>query len=479
VKRIVVAALVALPLFAQEPIPTTPPAPSAPREAKLPQPSEKTLENGLRVIVVPKHDVPLVAARLLVRAGRAADPAGKAGVAALTATVLTQGTKTKSAEEIARGVEALGATLESDSQWDSSTIDLSVMSSNLPKALEFVADVAANATFAKDEFDRERAQAIDALQVSLSQPRSIAGAVATRLVYGDRPYGRSSTPETLAKVTRNDVAAFHRANYIPQRSVLVMAGDIKAEEAFALALNAFGSWKRGTTEAAPAPHATKPMPGRIVVVDMPDAGSSAVVVARRGIRRVDPGYMQAMVANSVLGGGYSSRLNQEIRIKRGLSYGAGSAFEPRIEPGPFTARTETKHETADESASIIVAEMKRLGAEEVAEAELGTRKAALIGDFAQSLETTAGIVDQVSILALHELPLSETNRYISGVQSVKSAELRKFASTNLGGDASVVIVGDAKQFVDPLRKEFGEVEVIRYEDLDLNSPTLRVRLKKQ
>ena len=479
-KRFLLSLLVALPLAAQQ---VAPPPPAAPREAKLPQPVEKTLANGLRVIVVPKHDIPLVAAQLLVKAGAAADPAGRDGLAELTATVLTQGTKTRTAEQIARGVEALGATLAASAGWDSTSIDLSVMSSNLPKALEYVADVARNATFAKDELERERAQAIDALQVELTEPRPLATVVANRLVFGDTPYGHnlSGLPSTLSKITRNDLIKFHATNYRPDNAVLVLAGDVKAEDAFRLAEAQFGKWVNvGRPSGRQSRAEARATSGRIVVIDMPESGQAAVVVARRGIRRGDPAYMQALVANSVLGGGYSSRLNQEIRIKRGLSYGAGSNFAPRADVGPFTASTQTKHESAAEVAGIITGEMGRLGSADVLETELTPRKAALTGEFAQSLETTSGIVNRISALALHGLPLSDINRYISGVQSVTAADVRKFAGTNLGGkDVNVVIAGDAKQFLEPLRKQFGDVEVIPVAELDLASPTLRVRKAKQ
>jgi zinc protease len=480
VKRFLLSALIALPLFAQ----VAPPPPAAPREAKLPQPVEKTLDNGLRVIVVPKHDIPLVAARLLVKTGAAADPAGRDGLADLTATVLTKGTKTRTAEQIARGVEALGATLAADADWDATSIDLSVMSSNLPKALEYVADVARNATFAKEELERERAQAIDALQVELTEPRPLAQLVATRLVFGDTPYGHNlgGLPSTLSKITRADLVKFHSTHYRPDNSVLVLAGDVKAEDAFRLAEAQFGKWPNGgRASARPAQAETRAASTpRIVVIDMPESGQAAVVVARRGIRRSDPAYMHALVVNSILGGGYSSRLNQEIRIKRGLSYGAGSSFDARADVGPFQAATQTKHESAAEVAGIITAEMGRLGSADVVETELTPRKAALTGEFAQSLETTSGIVNRISALALHALPLSDINRYISGVQSVTAADVRKFAGTNLGGkDVNIVVAGNAKQFLEPLKQQFGDVEVIPVAELDLASPTLRVRKAKK
>jgi zinc protease len=476
-KRLLLALAIALPLIAQQ---VTPPPPAAPRDPKLPQPVEKVLDNGLRVIVIPKHDIPLVAARLMVKAGGAADPKGKAGLAGLTASVLTQGTKTKTAEQIARGVEALGATLAATARWDSSVIDTSVMSSNLPKALEHVADVARNATFAKTEFERERDQSLDALQVDLTEPRLLSGAVMSRLIFGEGPYGNrlDGTPATIKSIKREDLVAFHRLHYIPQNSVLVLAGDIQADAAFELAQKSFGSWPRGTTEVAAAAHRPNASGPRVVVIDKPDAGQASVAVGRAGIRRTDPSYMQALVTNSILGGGYSSRLNQEIRIKRGLSYGAGSSFDPRVEVGPFSARTDTKNESAAEVATILVAEIGRLSAADVPDTELTPRKAALIGDFAQSLETTSGIVDAISALALYGLPLTEINRYISGVQSVTAEQVRKFSSAGLGTQANVVIVGDSKQFLEPLKKQFGEVEVIAVNELDLNSPTLRVRKQK-
>jgi len=477
---IVFALLLVAPLFAQEQ--TTPPAPSAPHEAKIPKPSEKTLSNGLRVIVVTKHEMPLVAARLMVKTGAEADPAQKAGVAGLTATVLKEGTKTRSAEQIARGVEALGATLDTNARWDASVVDVNVMSKNLGKAMEFLADAVRNPTFPKDELDRERQQALDALQVEMTEPRSLAGFVMTRLLYGDAPYGHNlgGTPQSLEKITRDDLAKFHRANFRPENSVLLFGGDVNADAAFALAEKLFGAWPRGTSSAKTASTVAKPPEPRVVVIDMPDAGQSAVVVGRQGIRRSDPAYLPAIVANSVLGGGYSSRLNQEIRIKRGLSYGAGSSFAPRREVGPFTARTETKNESAAEATGLVLDELNRLGSSDVPDAELTPRKAVLIGNFARGLETTSGVVETISTYALYNLPLADAEKFISGVQGVTSASVRTFATSNMAANGiSVVVVGDAKKFIEPLKQRFPNVEVIAAPELDLNSATLRVRKLKE
>ena len=478
-KRLLATLLLAGAALAQQ---TTPPPPSAPREVKLPRPVEKTLQNGLRVIVVPDRDIPLISARVMIRTGAAADPDARAGLAQFTADLLPKGTKSRTAEQIALGVEVLGATLESEAWWDSSTVDVTVMPVNLAGALEFVSDVVRNASFPREEVELERAQAIDSLQVTLEQPGSVASLAAARVVFGAQPYGHSAngTPQSLPKITRDDLVAFHREHYRPGNAVLVLAGDIAPDAAFALAQRAFGAWSGGKAESVASTSKEQGMAGRVVVIDMPDAGQAAVVVAKRGIARRDPAYFRALVANSVLGGGYSSRLNQEIRIERGLSYGARSWFEPRVTAGPFFARVETKNESAPEVARLIADAMKRLGAAGVEASELTPRKAVLIGEFGRSLETTAGIVSEVSTLALHGLPLTEIDRYVGGVQSVTDGQVRSFAAASLrASDSSIVIAGNASAFLPELQKQHESVEVVPIAELDLGSPTLRVRKAKK
>jgi len=477
VKSVLALFFVAVAAFAQQ---TTPPPPAAPRPLTLPQPVDRTLANGLRVIVVPRHDVPLASAKLMIRRGSEADPADLAGLAGITAQLLTQGTKTRSAEQIARGVEALGASIMSDADFDESWVDISVMSPNLGKAMDYVADVAMNPSFKPEEIERLRQQSIDALRVAMQDPQSLARFVAARVVFGEAPYGHNSggTLESLAKIQRDAIVNFHDRYFRPDNAVLVVAGDVNADDVFAMAEKWLGGWSVAASASAAAPSdalkrvATQEQP-RVVVIDMPDAGQASVVATRKGLRRNDPLYFTAIVANSVLGGGYSSRLNEEIRVKRGLSYGAGSAFDLRRDVGAFSASAQTKNESAAEVAGLLVDEMARLGTDEVQETELVPRKAGLIGNFARSLETSAGIVDRVSFLALHGLSPDEISRYVAGVQGIKPGEVREFATQYFGAaGTSVVIVGDAKKFLEPLKKRFPDAEVIPIEQLDLNAAAL-------
>jgi zinc protease len=470
------ACLLGLPVVAQQ---ETPPAPAAPRSVTIPKPTEKTLKNGLRVIVIEDHDVPLVSAGVVVKNGGEVDPAELSGLAELTASLLTKGTKTRTAPEIAQQIEALGGTIESGAGWDASRVFINVMSGKIDPAMSILADVVRNPVFQEEEVERLRQQYLDNLSVTLGQPGSLASFVAARIVFGNSAYGHpiAGTPESLARIKQADIVGLHATYYRPDNAVLVMGGSIKAAEAFKLAERLFGDWAKPAA-ALPARGQVGKMEQadekqRVVVIDMPDAGQAAVVLARTGISRTDPDYFRGIVTNSILSG-YSGRLNQEIRIKRGLSYGARSSLDVRRETGPFVASAQTKNPSGAEVASLLLSELSRLSTEPVADTELTPRKAVLIGGFGRNLETTDGLAFQVASLALYGLSLDEINNYIRNVQAVTAADVQKFAGSRLPTkNANIIIVGNAKDFIEPLRKQFSNVEVIPLSELDLNSAALR------
>lgn len=456
----------------------TPPPPAAPRSVTVPKPVERTLRNGLRVIVIEHHAAPLVAAQVLVKNGGEVDPANLSGLADMTAELLTKGTKTRTAPQIAQEIEALGGELDSGAGWDASRATVNVLSAKAEPAMSILADVVRNPVFQDEEIERLRQQYTDSIGIGMTNPGTLASWVASRVVFGDAAYGHpvSGTSESIERIKRDDVAALHAKYYRPDNAVLVIGGDIKAEDAFKLAEKNFGDWAKPSTAldvASMAKAAGGAAKQRIVVVDMPGAGQAAVVFARRGIARTDPDFFSGIVANSVLSG-YSGRLNQEIRIKRGLSYGARSSLEVRRDVGQFVASAQTKNPSGAEVASLLVGELTRLSSEPVGDTELTPRKAVLIGGFGRTLETTEGIVAQIASLALYGLNLGEINNYIGNVQAVTAQQIQKFAGSRLGvADSNIVIVGDAKDFIEPLRKQFPNVEVIKREDLDLNSGSLR------
>ncbi len=452
-----------------------PPPPAAPIAATLPQPVETRLPNGLRVVTVERHTLPLVTAALIATGGGATDPVARAGVADLTATLLTKGTATRSATDIARQVEALGGSIASGADRDGASVTLTVKSDQLDTAMPILADVAMNPAFATAEIERARAQSIDAVTVAMKSPAELAAMIASRAVFGTGPYAAplAGTPSSLKAITPADIARSYAGTWAPARTTLVMVGDITPAAATALATARFGTWQ-GKASTAPALSPATAAAPRVIVVDMPSAGQAGVVVARAGIARTDPRYYPLSVGNTVLGGGFSSRLSQEIRIKRGLAYTAGSSIAARRLGGSVAAQTQTKNPSATETVQLIAAEMTRMGHEPVPAAELDARKAVLIGGFGRAIETTDGIADIVGDYVVQNVPLKEIALYASRIEGVDPAAVQAAAATLLDpGAASIVVVGDAKAFIESLRRLYPSVEVIPEAALDLDTPTLR------
>ena len=439
--------------------------------------SDFRLSNGLRVLVAATDGLPLVSARLSFDAGSAEDPAGKAGVASLTAALLTQGTADKSAPEIATEIEQLGATVGAGSGVDFSNVYANAPADVFPQAIALMADLVRNPAFAGAELERQQAQTLDGLRVALSQPGTIASQSVARVIYGGAPYGApsSGTVNSIPAIDRDDVAAFHRAHYRPSGATLVFSGKITPAEARTLAQQAFGDWRNPADAAGivaqPAGTALSP---RVIVVDQPGAGQAAVVAAIRSVSRTDADYFPLTVGNTLLGGGFSSRLNQEIRIKRGLSYGAGSSLGARQDAGVFTASAQTRNDAAVEVSDLILAEIARLGNTPATDADLAPRRATLIGGFGRSLETVDGLGGLVANLALYDLPMSELAGYAGRVRAVTPEQIEAAFARHLPVNAaSLVIVGDAATFIDALRAKHPGVEVIPLGDLNLDSATLR------
>ncbi len=451
-----------------------PPAPGAEIVPPVPTPNVQQLANGLRVITMTNRRLPLVTAVLLSTRGASADGAGRAGITNLATAVMTEGTNNRSAEQIDRAIEALGSSLSGGAGWDGSQLGLTVRTGQLDTALNIVADVARNATLPAEEIERQRTSEIDGVTVTMRDPAAIANLAARRALYGTSPYGVTQTETSLRAITRDDVVAAYRETWIPGSATLILSGDIDPAEARRLAERHFGSW-RGPAAAVPPVNATAPAtPGRIVVIDMPGAGQAAVAVARNALARQDPRYYRTLVANAVLGGGYSARLNQEIRIRRGLSYGAGSSLDARRAPGPFAASVQTRNDAAAEVLGLVLGEMRRLGAEPISAAELTARRASLTGDFGRDMETTAGTAGVMAGYVMRGLGPEEIGRYLPGVLAVTPAEAQAAATELLSPEGvTVVIVGEASQFLERLRRDHPDVIVIPLAELSLDSATLR------
>jgi len=416
----------------------------------------------------------------VIKNGGEVDPPELSGLSNMLGDLVTKGTEKRNATQIAEEIEALGGALYASTRWESTRIGVDVMSSKIAPAIDILADVVRRPTFKADEIDRLRQQTLDDLTVELGEPGSIARYVASRVIFGDAPYGQplAGTTETITRISRDDFLKYHQRWYRPDNAILLVGGDIRSANAFALAQRYFGDWKKPVV-ALPSVPPSKPLAAagpRVVVVDKADSGQAAVLVARTGIERTNQDYYRGLVANSVLSG-YSGRLNQEIRIKRGLSYGASSQLDTRRDVGPFVASAQTKNQSAAQVADLLLGEVSRLATAPVPDIELNPRKAVVVGNFARNLETNAGLVAQVASLAVYGISFNEINQYIGRVQIITAGDVQGFAGSHLDAKTtSVVIVGNAKEFLPELRQKYPQVEVIPMAELDLNTALLR---KKQ
>ncbi len=453
-----------------------PPRPLPAREANFPPYEIRTLPNGMQVIVVLHHEQPAVSMRLLVRAGSVQDLPGKAGVANLAASLLDQGTTTKSAQEIADQIDFIGGALGSGSGSDLSFVNVIVMKDSFDVGMALLADVARNPAFAPEEIERQKQQVISNLRVSEGDPDYIASVLFDRLVYGFHPYGlpNSGTPETLAAITQADLQAYHRRNFVPNNMILAIVGDITSQEAFASAEKVFGSWQRGDLQ--PLKIVEPPPPTRrIVIVDKPDAVQTEIRVGQLAIPRKHQDYLAWDLAVKILGGEGANRLHRVLRSERGLTYGASADTEARKQAGDFVAETDTRTETTGEALRLMVDEISKLQRERVFERELSDAQAYLAGSFPLTIETPNEIATQVLNVVFYELPVEEIGTFRERVQRVTPDDILRVARFYVRPDRlSIVLVGNAAEFVPQLKRVgFSDFEVIPIDELDLMSATLR------
>ncbi len=457
-----------------------PPAPGIPRSAILPVSSERTLPNGLRVVAFTQRSgpkalgVPLIAAQLILRAGGSRETENEAGLCALCASLLTSGTTTLSALQIAQRIDALGARLDASSGYDASVVGVSATTPVFRQAFALFDDVIRQPAFAPAEVERVRTKSISDLGLTYSNPSALARLVANRVAYAASPYGHplAGTAETLATLTRANVAYFHERWYRPDNALLVIGGDISVADAFALVESVLGDWHAPSTPldvhappAAPAPRA------RIVAIDKPDAGRTAILTGRVAIARSSPDYYAGTVATAVLSG-YSGRLNQAIRVKRGLSYGAGAQLVTRREPGMFLASTLVDHAKVAEATRVMLETLQSLARSPIDAAELATRKETIIGAFYRGIETIDGIAGTLGELALYDVPLADLEHYVARISAVGVDDVHRFAQESIATDPFVVLVGHTEKFSAALREAFPGAETIPYAGLDLNRPDL-------
>ena len=426
-----------------------PPALGAPPALTVPAVQRVTLPNGLTVVVVEMHEVPVVDVSLLIDAGAVRDPADVPGLATFTANMLDEGAGTRAALDIADEVAFLGAQLSTGAGYDFATVSLHTPKRRLEAALDLMADVVLRPAFPDSEVARQRGLRQASLLQLRDQPVPMAGVAFPAIVFGvSHPYGRplGGNDSSTLRLTRGRVKSFYDAYYRPNVAQLLIVGDVTLAEARRLAEQRFGMWQRATVVVAPTATATAPAPRTFYLVDKPGAAQSVIRIGHVGVARSTPDYFALEVLNTILGGSFTSRLNQNLREAHGYTYGASSSFAMRRMAGPFTASASVVTAKTDSSLIEFFKELRRIRDDSVPTAELAKAKSYVVLGLPRDFETTGGAAAQYRDLLSYGLPLDYYRGYIAGISRVTTADVQRVARRYVHPDQfAIVIVGDRSQ----------------------------------
>jgi predicted Zn-dependent peptidase len=424
-----------------------PPVLGPPPKVSLPPVITRELPNGLKLMIVEQHELPLADFVLVVGGGGTMDPASKDGVANLTASMLTEGTTSRNSLQIADQIAYLGVSLNASSNWDASTVSLHTPISQLDSALALFADVVLHPAFSADDFERVRKNRLTSLVQLKDRPTAIADQAYAAILYGSgHPYGHNliGTEASVTSMTPADLQAFYRSNFVPNNATLIIVGDVNAADIEKQISSKLGNWQRGAVTTATFGDAPKSGVTTVYLIDKPGAAQSSFRIGSIGVPRSTRDYFALNVMNTILGGSFTSRLNQNLRETHGYTYGARSRFDMRQSAGPFTASAEV---VAAKTDSGLVEFMKELNAirDTVPSSELNKAKRYLQLGMPGDFETTQQIANQLVPVVLYNLPVSYYNSYVSNIENVTQADVQRVAKQYINpGSLAIVIVGDRK-----------------------------------
>jgi zinc protease len=437
------------------------------RDPAVPIPARFRLSNGLPVLLVERHDLPIVALQLVLRTGSIADPKGKTGVASLTSAILTKGAGGKSAEAIADALDFVGASLDSSSDFDKTVLRLSALKKDFDMGLGLFADALLRPTFAVAELDRERERRLAGLKTLLDDPNRIIDVAANQGTYAAFPYGRleGGTTGSLGAIAEADLKAFYGAHYRPDNGFLVAVGDLSSAELKGKLEAALGAWTGNSAGFAPPP-APRRVSERIVrVVDLPEVTQTYIQLENIAIKRNDPDFVPATLMTYILGGGSVARLYKDIRDVQGLAYGAYCYLSPRFYAGKLTLELQTKIPSTDRALTSLLDAMKKMREGGPTDEEMAMAKDYFTGSFSLRLESNSDLAREITNQEFYGLGDDYLAGYRQRIRAVTRQQVhdaaRKFLTPS---EYALTIVTRASEVESRLAK-FGKVTRIPKESL--------------
>ncbi|HEX8198863.1 MAG TPA: insulinase family protein, partial [Isosphaeraceae bacterium] len=446
------------------------PTPGPTPEFTPPPVVRRKLANGLEVLIIERHTLPILTLSLVVKGGENLTPEGKEGLAGLTADLMTEGTERRDALALAGELSEIGASLNANSGLESSSLALTTLTKHRGKALDLFADVLLHPSFPEKELERLRRQKLAALLRRADNPSAIAGVVFPRLLYGaQHPYGRIDTARSVQGLARGDVVDFYKRLFVPNNAALVVVGDTTPEAITADLERALADWKPGEAPEAKRPEPPAARPVTVYLVDKPAAAQSVLAVGHVGVARRSPDYFPLVVMNAILGGQFSSRLNLNLREAKGYTYGARSAFAFRQGPGPFEAVAAVQTAVTKEALVELVKELTDITeARPATPTELAFAKDRLVKGFPSRFETTFEVAGTLADLVLYDLPADYFATYQAKIEAVTGDDVGRVARKYLDPDHLVILViGDRAQ-VEPALRTLEYAKVINALDPEGN-----------
>jgi len=400
------------------------------------------LDNGMILLLSEKHDIPMVTMNMAIKAGSMVEPADKPGLASITASLLTQGTTKRTANQISREIDFVGGSVSASGGDDFATASLRVLKKDLRTGLDLLSDVLLNPVFDQKEIDRKVKETLAEIRRQKEEPDSIAGEAFAKMVFGAHPYGKTDDEVAayLPKLVRQEVVDFHTTRYSPNNTIIAVVGDVGEQEIKLLLNEYFKSWKN---KAQPVQSPAQPPVREKTIVQKIEKNitQANIAMGHIGISRENPDYYAVLIMNYILGGGgFSSRLMDTIRDNKGLAYDVHSGFSARKEPGAFSVSIQTKNESANDVIEETLKELGRMQKELVSESELADAKAYLTGSFPLKMDTYAKIAGMLASVEIYGLGLDYPQTYPRLINAVTREDIQRVAKKYLHPDKMAIVV---------------------------------------
>jgi predicted Zn-dependent peptidase len=421
----------------------------------LPPHEKIVLKNGLTILLLEKHVVPIVNLTALVKTGAAADPMGQEGLASITAGLLRKGTEKRKAQQFAADLDFTGGSFEAEAGADYSTVSAEFINKDISRGLELFSDAMLHPTFPNGEVEKSLAQSLDGVRSAKDEARSVMGAYYDAYLFSGKGYGRAVDGDeiSLTRIHRDGVAKFYGSYYAPGNTILAVAGDFRSADMQKQLEEIFGAWPSKPVTPVKIP-AMVPVKGqRLLLIDKPDATQTYFAIGNVGTAAGDPDRVAIRVVNTVFGGRFTSLLNEALRVESGLSYGAMSAFDPRKAPGPFGIYSFTKNESTAQAIDLALQVLQKLHSAGITAEELASAKSYIKGQFPPSLETSKQLAKLIAMHEFYGLDDSEVNDLEARIDAVTPAIAQQVIQKHFPTDNLVfTLIGKSSEIGPAVRK---------------------------